>query len=139
MIKLKSLINKSFLLKEDDIVKNKKTGNVYTVQQMDPNKHDKATPDEIEKTKAKSGGVIPKVGQEPSTPKPGANPQAKPQQTTSNTNGKNCADCRKDKAEIESLRRQIEKLKEESDKKIKLDREIYLSTKVSDHEKKNHN
>ena len=47
MIKLKSLINKSFLLKEDDIVKNKKTGNVYTVQQMDPNKHDKATPDEI--------------------------------------------------------------------------------------------
>ncbi len=82
MIKLKSLINKSFLLKEDDIVKNKKTGNVYTVQQMDPDKHDTATPDEIEKTKAKSGGVIPKVGQEPSTPKPGANPQAKPQQPT---------------------------------------------------------
>ena len=82
MIKLKSLINKSFLLKEDDIVKNKKTGNVYTVQQMDPDKHDKATPDEIEKAKAKSGGVIPKVGQEPSTPKPGANPQAKPQQPT---------------------------------------------------------
>ena len=70
------------LLREDDIVKNKKTGNVYTVQQMDPDKHDKATPAEIEKTKAKSGGVIPKVGQEPSTPKPGANPQAKPQQPT---------------------------------------------------------
>ena len=88
MIKLKSLINKSFLLKEDDIVKNKKTGNVYTVQQMDPNKHDKATPDEIEKTKAKSGGVIPKVGQEPSTsqepkgePKPtGDKPPTQPNQ-----------------------------------------------------------
>ena len=68
------------LLKEDDIVKNKKTGNVYVVKQMDPAKHDKATPDEIEKAKAKSGGVIPKVGQEPTTPQPQANPQAKPQQ-----------------------------------------------------------
>ena len=76
------------LLREDDIVKNKKTGNVYTVQQMDPNKHDKATPDEIEKTKAKSGGVIPKVGQEPSTsqepngePKPTGNkPPTQPNQ-----------------------------------------------------------
>jgi hypothetical protein len=66
------------LLKEDDIVKNKKTGNVYVVKQMDPAKHDKATPDEIEKAKAKSGGVIPKVGQEPTTPQPQANPQAKP-------------------------------------------------------------
>ena len=66
------------LLKEDDIVKNKKTGNVYVVKQMDPAKHDKATPDEIEKAKAKSGGVIPKVGQEPTAPQPQANPQAKP-------------------------------------------------------------
>jgi len=55
------------LLKEDDIVKNKKTGNVYVVKQMNPEKHDKATPDEIDKAKAKSGGVLPKVGQEPST------------------------------------------------------------------------
>ena len=54
------------LLKEDDIVKNKKTGNVYVVKQMNPEKHDKATPDEIDKAKAKSGGVLPKVGQEPS-------------------------------------------------------------------------
>jgi hypothetical protein len=68
------------LLREDDIVKNKKTGNVYVVKQMNPDKHDKATPDEIEKAKAKSGGVIPKVGQEPTTPQPQSNPQAKPQQ-----------------------------------------------------------
>ena len=68
------------LLREDDIVKNKKTGNVYVVKQMDPAKHDKATPDEIDKAKAKSGGVLPKVGQEPSTPKPGANTQAKSQE-----------------------------------------------------------
>lgn len=66
------------LLREDDIVKNKKTGNVYVVKQMDPAKHDKATPDEIEKAKAKSGGVIPKVGQEPTTLQPQSNPQAKP-------------------------------------------------------------
>ena len=44
MIRLKDL------LREDDIVKNKKTGNVYVVKQMDPAKHDKATPDEIEQT-----------------------------------------------------------------------------------------
>ena len=68
------------LLREDDIVKNKKTGNVYVVKQMDPAKHDKATPDEIDKAKAKSGGVLPKVGQEPSTPKPGANTQSKSQE-----------------------------------------------------------
>ena len=74
MIKLRNLINKS-LLKEDDIVKNKKTGNVYVVKQMDPNKHDKATPGEIEKAKAKSGGVIPKVGQEPSTPQTQTKPE----------------------------------------------------------------
>ena len=55
------------LLREDDIVKNKKTGNVYVVKQINPEKHDKATPDEIDKAKAKSGGVLPKVGQEPST------------------------------------------------------------------------
>jgi hypothetical protein len=50
MIKLKDLLKKS-LLKEEDIVKNKKTGNIYVVKQMDPNKHDKPTPAEIEKAK----------------------------------------------------------------------------------------
>ena len=43
------------LLREDEIVKNKKTGNVYVVKQINPEKHDKATPDEIDKAKAKSG------------------------------------------------------------------------------------
>ena len=47
MIRLKSL------LREEEIVKNKKTGNVYVVQSMDPNKHDKPTPAEIEKAKAR--------------------------------------------------------------------------------------
>lgn len=61
MIKLKDL------LKEDDIVKNKKTGNVYMVKQMDPSKHDKPTPAEVEKTKAANNGQIPKV--EKPTPK----------------------------------------------------------------------
>ena len=52
MIRLKSL------LKEDDIVKNKKTGNVYVVKQMDPAKHDKPTPAEADKTKQANPAAI---------------------------------------------------------------------------------
>jgi hypothetical protein len=63
MIRLKDL------LKEDDIVKNKKTGNVYMVKQMDPAKHDKPTPAEVEKTKAANNGQIPK-GEKPAKPTP---------------------------------------------------------------------
>lgn len=76
MIKLKDL------LKEDDVVKNKKTGNVYTVQKMDPTKHDKPSPADIEKTKAKHGGKIPSEKDMASKPqqKPQAAPQQKPQQ-----------------------------------------------------------
>jgi hypothetical protein len=59
MLKLKDL------LKEEDVVKNKKTGNVYVVQKMDPNKHDKPTPAEIEKTKAANGGQLPKSEPQP--------------------------------------------------------------------------
>jgi hypothetical protein len=59
MIKLKDL------LREEDVVKNKKTGNVYVVQKMDPSKHEKPTPAEIEKSKAANGGQIPK-GEQPS-------------------------------------------------------------------------
>ena len=58
MIKLKDL------LREEDVVKNKKTGNVYVVQKMDPAKHDKPTPAEIEKTKAANNGQLPK-GEQP--------------------------------------------------------------------------
>ena len=54
MIKLKSL------LKEEDVVKNKKTGNVYVVQKMDPNKHDKPTPAEIQQAKSANNGQLPK-------------------------------------------------------------------------------
>jgi hypothetical protein len=46
-------------LNEDDIVKNKKTGNVYMVKKMDPSKHDKPTPAEINKAKAANGGKLP--------------------------------------------------------------------------------
>ncbi len=64
MIKLKSL------LKEEDVVKNRKTGNVYVVQKMDPNKHDKPTPAEIEKAKASNNGQLPKGEPQPKqTPK----------------------------------------------------------------------
>jgi len=72
MIRLKDL------LKEDDIVKNKKTGNVYVVKQMDPAKHDKPTPAEINKAKSSNGGELPK-GEQPSKPTPQQPQQQKPQ------------------------------------------------------------
>ena len=72
MIKLKSL------LKEEDIVKNKKTGNVYVVKQFDPSKHDKPTPAEVDKAKAANGGQIPK-GEQPSKPNTQQPQQQKPQ------------------------------------------------------------
>lgn len=59
------------VLKEDDIVKSKKSGNVYTVKQFDPAKHDKPTPDEVEKAKASNGGKLP--SDDTSTPTQGAN------------------------------------------------------------------
>jgi hypothetical protein len=76
-MRLKDLIPKS-ILKEDDIVKNKKTGNVYVVKQMDPAKHDKPTPAEVDKTKATNGGQLPK-GETPSKPTPQQPQQQKPQ------------------------------------------------------------
>ena len=59
-----------------------------------------------------------------------------PQQTTINTNDKNCAVCKNDKAQIESLSKLIEKIDEESAKKIKMDERIFLLKKVDDHTKK---
>jgi hypothetical protein len=76
-MRLKDLIPES-ILKEDDIVKNKKTGNVYVVKQMDPAKHDKPTPAEVDKTKATNGGQLPK-GETPSKPTPQQPQQQKPQ------------------------------------------------------------
>jgi len=72
MIKLKSL------LREEDVVKNKKTGNVYVVKTFDPNKHDKPTPAEIDKAKAANGGKLP-TSDKPSTPTPQKPQQQKPQ------------------------------------------------------------
>ena len=60
---------------EGEIVKNKKTGNVYMVKTFDPGKHDKPTPDEIEKAKAAHGGKLPTSDKsapkvKPESPKP---------------------------------------------------------------------
>ena len=80
--KLYGILN--LLSEEGQIVKNKKTGNVYTVKQFDPEKHDKPTPAEVEKTKAANGGKIPDSDKPAPTAKPkqpaGNQPQAKPQQ-----------------------------------------------------------
>ena len=74
MIKLKSLLT------EEDVVKNKKTGNVYVVKTFDPNKHDKPTPAEVEKAKQSNNGQLPKG--EPQTPQ-------KPQNTAPPKPGQN--------------------------------------------------
>jgi hypothetical protein len=58
-------------LNEDDVVKNRKTGNVYVVKNFDSTKHDKPTPAEIEKAKKANGGKL------PTTDKPAAKPTAK--------------------------------------------------------------
>ena len=71
MIRLKSL------LREEDVVKNKKTGNVYVVKNFDPNKHDKPTPAEIDKAKAANGGKLP-TSDKPSTSTPQKPQQKKP-------------------------------------------------------------
>jgi len=69
----------NLITEEGEVVKNKKTGNVYVVKSFDPAKHDKPTPDEVEKTKAANGGKIP-VGEKPKeTPKPQAPKQQKAQ------------------------------------------------------------
>lgn len=85
MIKLRDL------LREDDIVKNKKTGNVYMVKQMDPAKHDKPTPAEVEKTKAANGGQVPK-GEKPSIPNPQQQKQAPAAQKMGAANFKSSAE-----------------------------------------------
>ena len=59
MIKLKSLLT------EEDVVKNKKTGNVYVVKTFDPSKHDKPTPAEVDKAKQANNGQLPKGEPQP--------------------------------------------------------------------------
>ena len=57
-------------LNEEDIVKNKKSGNIYVVNKMDPTIHDVPTPKEIEKAKKSNGGKLPK--EKSAAGKPGA-------------------------------------------------------------------
>jgi hypothetical protein len=56
-------------LNEEDIVKNKKSGNIYVVSKMNPSVHDKPTPKEIENAKKASGGKLP-TGDKPTSVKP---------------------------------------------------------------------
>lgn len=60
MIRLKSLLKE-----QEEVVKNKKTGNVYVVQNFDPSKHDKPSPEEVQKAKAANNGVLPKGEPQP--------------------------------------------------------------------------
>ena len=62
------------IIQEEEVVKNKKTGNVYVVQNFDPSKHDKPSPAEIEKAKQQNGGQLPKGEPQNKTPQAGAKP-----------------------------------------------------------------
>jgi hypothetical protein len=62
------------IIQEEEVVKNKKTGNVYVVQNFDPAKHDKPSPAEVENAKQKNGGQLPKGEPQNKTPKAGAQP-----------------------------------------------------------------
>ena len=66
-------------INEDDVVKSKKSGNVYSVKAFDPKKHDRPTPDEIEKAKQANGGNLP-TSDKPTTQaiKPTANKPTAP-------------------------------------------------------------
>jgi hypothetical protein len=67
------------IIQEEEVVKNKKTGNVYVVQNFDPGKHDKPSPAEVEKAKQKNGGQLPKGEPQNKTPKAGEqSPNEKP-------------------------------------------------------------
>lgn len=92
MIRLKSL------LREEDVVKNKKTGNVYVVKNFDPSKHDKPTPAEVDKAKAANGGKLP-TSDKPSTPTPQKPQKQKPQgQKLSGSDFKSSAEKSADKS-----------------------------------------
>jgi hypothetical protein len=92
MIRLKSL------LREEDVVKNKKTGNVYVVKNFDPSKHDKPTPAEIDKAKVANGGKLP-TSDKPSTPTPQKPQKQKPQgQKLSGSDFKSSAEKSADKS-----------------------------------------
>jgi len=75
----------NLITEEGEVVKNKKTGNVYMVKQFDPNKHDKPSPAEIEKAKADNGGQVPK-GETPKG-KAGEKPEPKGKPAAPTTGG----------------------------------------------------
>lgn len=54
----KALAGEPIDLGEDVVVKNKKTGNVYSVKKANPAVHTKATPNDIAKAKADNGGQV---------------------------------------------------------------------------------
>ena len=92
MIKLKSLLRE-----QEEVVKNKKTGNVYVVQNFDAAKHDKPTPAEIQKAKSANNGVLPKGEPHSQTPKaPQNTAPAKPGQKLGSSDFKSSAETPKD-------------------------------------------
>ena len=91
-------------LTEEDVVKNKKTGNVYVVKKMDPSKHDRPTPAEINKAKKANGGELPTSDTPASKPAP----KVGKQQTAPKANIKvSDAEKRKDKKSKEGSNKEV--------------------------------
>jgi hypothetical protein len=81
-------------INENDVVKNKKTGNVYVVKNFDPEKHDKPSPAEINKAKAANGGKLPTSDKPTAAPVKG---KPTPQSPTSSIDFKSGAEKRIEK------------------------------------------
>jgi hypothetical protein len=64
-------------LNEEDIVKNKKSGNVYVVNKMNPSIHDVPSSAEIAKAKSDNGGELPKDEKSPKSKTPTKGKQLK--------------------------------------------------------------
>ena len=90
MIRLKSL------LKEETVVKNKKTGNVYVVQNLNPAIHTEPTPAEIQQAKAKNSGKLPKQGEPEPTHNPKNTAPTKPGQKLSGSDFASSAEKKSD-------------------------------------------
>lgn len=87
----------SSVLNEETIVKNKKSGNVYTVSKINPSIHDKATPTDIARAKEKNGGKLP-TSDSPTTDKTDTKPAAQKKPAASDIDV-SAAEKRKDKKE----------------------------------------
>lgn len=97
------------IINEDDVVKNKKTGNVYVVKNFNPELHDKPTPAEVDTAKKQGGGKLPTADKsEPKDTVKPTSPSQKPKPTGEKPDFKSSAekgkgDTQSDTSKLKSL------------------------------------